>query len=249
MDVICQYLEERNGEINLRSLLQSRNHLALIQSQKNHLSPSDIKDSFLMSNSLMSDLELDFHRALLMETCLQPCLGNDGRIKLKLREDMIANDVLFTSSLLNTINIKVRGENHHSIQELKKNISAFLSSKVERDRRLQIHPSQTSDFHGVISPIDYRVREEHLRFLNDQGMTLPYQQRTGNIKLHPAAAMGYSQAQQPQAQYSYIRKNIEMCEPVIRFLAQIRKQGMDILFPQDIHDKVSPVFYRLYDDR
>lgn len=30
----------------------------------------------------------------------------------------------------------------------------------------------------------------------------------------------------------------EKSEPIVRFLAQVRKLGMDILFPQSTHDKV-----------
>ena len=36
-----------------------------------------------------------------------------------------------------------------------------------------------------------------------------------------------------------IGAEIERNEPIIRLLAHIRKAGMDILFPQMIHDKVS----------
>lgn len=32
--------------------------------------------------------------------------------------------------------------------------------------------------------------------------------------------------------------DIEKCPPMVKFLAQVRKSGMDILFPQVAHDKV-----------
>lgn len=37
--------------------------------------------------------------------------------------------------------------------------------------------------------------------------------------------------------------DIEKSEPIVRFLAQVRKMGMDVLFPQSAHDKVNKLFF------
>ncbi len=38
--------------------------------------------------------------------------------------------------------------------------------------------------------------------------------------------------------YAPARVEFERAEPIVRLLAQVRKVGMDILFPQSTHDKV-----------
>lgn len=43
----------------------------------------------------------------------------------------------------------------------------------------------------------------------------------------------------PEYKYAPARVEFERAEPIVRLLAQVRKVGMDILFPQSTHDKVS----------
>lgn len=229
MEVMLQFMEERDYKIKLGALIHARNHLGSIQEQRQFISVQDVKDCFFASNYMMNNLEIDFHTNLLMDTCAKPCYGPDNRIRYMIREDMLNNDVLFTTSLLNTINLHVRGDRYAVVQDLKKSVGAFLVMKAEETRYVNIvHPVYNS------VPVSYpQYKKYHPRDNFDAYSKDMYTMPPRPIippKMHPTYM--------PQQQYHHARKNIETCEPIVRFLAQIRKQGMDILFPQDTHDKV-----------
>lgn len=235
MDPILNFVEEQNAKISLLALLQSRNYLGEIQQRRSFLTPQDIRSSFISSSHLLTEYESNFHAALMIETCIKPSIGNDQEIRLRIEDDFISNDVLFVSSLLNTLIVKANGMMFPSIVEFKRCVNVFLGSKSDISMK---HSSTVLMDHQHPNIVPSHPLNYHRKYARDVDISAvePSYLTSRGVKLMMPIL---PQQLQPMIHsYNMPKKNIEQYESVIRFLAQVRKQGMDILFPQETHDKV-----------
>ena len=213
MDLMSRFLENCEGKLNLRALIQSKNYLQGIQREYGAITFNDIKRSFMVANYMFNEAEIDFHRALIMETCLEPILGYDDTLRFRLRGDFMENELSFASGLLGRIVDKAGGRNYHCVEDFKRSVNIFLSTKINENTLKVERPNVSNTYNTLRSVQTFHTYEE----------VVPYwKEKNDSRKNFP----------------TQVRKSVEFCEPVVRFLAQIRKQGMDILFPQDAHDKV-----------
>lgn len=94
MNTIRIFLEEIDGKINFRALLDSRNYLSQFEG---FVSPQKVRESFLSQTIVLKPQELEIHIMIIMEVLLSMVLCEDDTVKLVVHEDMIYNDILFAT--------------------------------------------------------------------------------------------------------------------------------------------------------
>lgn len=256
MDIISDYLKDPHaGKINLRALLQSRGSLAAKQSQYGPISVEFLRSTFTKTNHQFSDIEVNFHSALMVESSLQPLLGADSTIRLAFRKGMISDEMMFLNSILNTLQVKggPKFQNSPIIQEFKKCISIFCQSKFSsRDGE---NVSRTEHNHvdnwesDKLLPTRDRFRHGNQPDRGYTSQSSPYNSGSREYK----GELAYSSpsvvvvervdGKNDNKASDDVRTPLENCEPVVRFLAAVRRQGMDLLFPKSTQDKVLAAVY------
>jgi len=82
---ISAFLQHKLGKISLRALLQAFDALQVTQAAKSFIMPMQIRASLQLSNHIMTPIELEFHAALILASCLHPRLARDGTIVLTIK--------------------------------------------------------------------------------------------------------------------------------------------------------------------
>lgn len=188
MDVITHFLSQSNGNVEMKVLLEAIEVLHSLQKKQGKIFRDDINRS--LQSSFRCIEELSFHVALIVEGAMQPFLATDGQIYLRLREELVINEILLMNSL-----------------------QCVLLSRGSKSR-------------GTFSFNHSSRITDHTR---------------QNLANKPLSIESLHLLQRRTFKESSLLKNVslvENSEPIIRLLARLRKQGMDLLFPQSCHDKV-----------
>lgn len=254
MNYIQSFFQDYSHKISLPVLLSTHSRLSAMQLKKNYIQLDDLyhtfTESFLsINNDQPSNEDVNFYISLLIDSCLT--LINSGLYQML--RDLISNETLFLKNVIGILYSYVKGQEYPAIEDFKIDASRYLTSVLSKHQQ----PSFSQSFNNsqIIPPapplavksstsslIISGPENDSNYFSNSAGYPrpqLPNSQMPGipngsvfnqprSVSMNPSMAVPTSTT----------GIDVEKTEPMIRFLAQIRKIGSDILFPQSIHDKV-----------
>jgi hypothetical protein len=259
MDPIEYLLKQSQKKISLSILINAHSRLSIIQMNKGSVSFEDIMQSLTLSiTAEMSSNELNGYAGLIYEGCFVPFMSPKGPL-LRLSKDILGNDANFLKAMLNTLYSRADGSNSSVLTEdFKQEASNFLKKSNSSNANLLFEiPAPTFEPTSPALSAGSAPGDSHLATKSsssNSGGLFPPPGISSSSTASSANANGgvkkpnigiSSLAQQSmfnetdENKLMSIGAEIEKNEPIIRLLAHIRKAGMDILFPQVIHDKVS----------
>jgi hypothetical protein len=208
----------------------------------------DILQSLTLSGREMSAQDLNAHAALLYEAVLAPVVNSKNQMTLQMKSEVIANDQAFIKSLLYVMYSRTGGAEFPLVEEFKAEAIAFLKSNPNA---LSSQAHAAFPVAPSLAAVDAAFNESFggqagfNNFNNPAGFKPPRgavgsmdpnaaKRNPQRMITDPGEMIGMDPAQMSLQQ----RIEFEKSEPIVRLLAQVRKVGMDILFPQSVHDKV-----------
>lgn len=180
-------------------------------------------------------------------------MNSKGQIHLQMHRDLVGNDAQFVGCIVQFLLSKAAGKEYHTIEDFRGEAIAYLQQKSKYPQQTVGDPkygssSPDSNFHhgtrvyghdynsATVSKGFYSNSLSHSSSgtigTNSGGMNnsvgRKVSSRSVSVLLDPDLPDGKTS---PRIDY-------EKSDPIVRLLAQVRKVGMDILFPQSTHDKV-----------
>ena len=234
MDPIESFIKS-NRKFSLHLLVNAHSRLSVIQLSKGSVSYEDILQSLCLSGQEIPNAELTAHAAAIYEGVLSPVINAKNQVTLQMNRDIIANDSNFIKSILNVMYSRCGNSEFPNVEEFKMEALMFLKgsfSQFPRPEMLENNiPRNDFAFRPSFSSNKPRFSHENVLMKkptnNIRGMMMP------EVGMEPPMEDHRSPLN---------RIEFEKSEPIVRLLAQVRKVGMDILFPQSTHDKVSLPF-------
>lgn len=204
----------------------------------------------------METVDTKAHAALLFESCLELKIYSRDQMTLQLKSELnTENKIIFLQIILHTMRSRMKDEYWPSVSEFERQASYYhpeqliLPSAEARSTTaateitlhsrgvVQMDPS-TCTLTSQSSPSDQRPHFQ-------TNIPSSFERKTCTISSASALSL-------PENLVNIVSKSsggdflpavspstdIEKSEPIVRLLAQMRKVGMDMLFPQTVHDKV-----------
>lgn len=249
MDPVITFLRA-NRSFSLSVLLTSFSEIVSLQSTAGSVLYDDIVLKVTEASACaMEEMDVSAHAALLFESCVLPKINTKGEMTLQLKTELSGGDSsTFVKALLQIIHSKVgseeialkfRAEADAYLQdqasasnlEVSSDTTEVAAEPFKANWRMKREPSG-SNFSGESSSrssslstlAKWPTQQELNEALSDEfSMVLP-------------ASRPGPQLAEPQEPSSSV--DVEKNEPMVRLLAFARRGGMDILFPQSLHDKV-----------
>jgi hypothetical protein len=168
-----------------------------------------------MQNQSISNEELTAHSALIIEGSLVPAVTAKGEIKLQMTRELVGNEYLFLKGLFNVISGKCEITDYPFVEEFRRDIAVHSNNRFNKlsRQRMDDHDMGMGGDMSNMRGKPAKVAHHHIMPIVDTDL--------------PSDVKGTSS-----------RIDYEKSEPIVRLLAQVRKVGMDILFPQSTHDKI-----------
>ncbi len=226
MDPIESFIRS-NKKFSLHALINAHSRLSVLQLSKGGMMFDDVMQSLSMSGQELSPAELNAHGALLFESVLIPSPGQ----KLQLNRDVIANDSSFIRHILNTIYQRCGGQEYPAVEEFNMEAFMFLKgnySNMNSSDSLSNQHRSSFNTHAQPHNVQSNYQSNQKRYTPGSESLFK--------KFPPSEVNDTAEFDDYRSPLSRIE--FEKSEPIVRLLAQVRKVGMDILFPQSTHDKV-----------
>jgi hypothetical protein len=237
-------IEKKNFTVSI--LINSFNRICITQINHEWITFDDILKAVYTVTShdsiLLSDSEFYAYAGVLYESILVPCFTIKGP-QFCLKEGILGNEKQCLDCILQTIGKydKIQGAQTFAFQDLQKEIMKYLEINFSV---VFSQPSASSsvEVKNEISRKPLPLDNSHFMMKGNHHSMDGFKQ---NYELHSKATDGRGQVR-PVGQSPSLRQpgggQLEFCwvDPNMnRFLAHVRKSGMDIIFPQILHDKVS----------
>jgi len=273
MDPIELFIKNKQ-KFSLTLLTTAHSRLSVLQLQKGCVTQEDTQQSLRsqLIGQQMTVADISAHAGLLFESIISPSLSATGQIKLTVHKDIIGNDEKFIGAILGVVTSKCGGVEYPWVEEFKQESLAYLSRLIEAAKPMteeaaperpdvytppefsfertaapakvsHLLPSPSSSVPSVPSPPVPQLTQ--LSPAQVQGQAAPPQAGNNPNNSSNAAGMVVEYDGPEEHKYAPARVEFERAEPIVRLLAQVRKVGMDILFPQSTHDKVRVHIYIL----
>lgn len=244
------YIQLQKGYVtqeDIHNSLQSDEALSS-SSLSQSLPKSTATSTSMISSSdiILNGNDSNAHAALLVDCTLIPLFTPSGQIQLQMIRDIINNINNFILSIINIIYMKCENIHYPLMDEFCNEANAFLQSTIGISSS---SPMSVLSPQPLTSHSQLLIQQHHHHNNSNRYHTIKqhhnnhhnYQQ----LRYHDKEKRDHHQQQQQQQNNSSddnskpnYRIEFEKSEPIIRLLAQVRKVGMDILFPQQVHDKV-----------
>eukprot|EP00597_Dinobryon_sp_UTEXLB2267_P014736 CAMPEP_0170107832 /NCGR_PEP_ID=MMETSP0020_2-20130122/6212_1 /TAXON_ID=98059 /ORGANISM="Dinobryon sp., Strain UTEXLB2267" /LENGTH=1044 /DNA_ID=CAMNT_0010332441 /DNA_START=252 /DNA_END=3386 /DNA_ORIENTATION=+ len=182
---------------------------------------------------------------------MQPIAQSNGQIRVMMQRDFVSNDVQFVNFIAKQLTSKFGEKKYPSIEEFKQDVQAYLFKRQKQvkypsDSRYDISNStEASALHTNTTRIPYEYTySSNTSSSNPHATTTPVVINNGtggnysSGRKHTLTKQTIIDSDLPDDRKSSNRIDYEKSEPIVRLLAQVRKVGMDILFPQSTHDKI-----------
>jgi hypothetical protein len=243
MDPINQLLTE-NKPLCFSIFINVHTRLRLLEMNKGEITWSDILEN-VQQNAELSSIEPEdcmAYAGIIYEVATLPKMGSSGPA-LFIKPEMIGNDEHYLRSILSNLETRSFGADEPlaEILNLKKSMEKFLkksfSSNTQNITLPESHNSNNnnnniqSNINNNNSRREFRDREE----LDNDFFELASIESGGG-----GGSGGFGGPQQQQHRMMNPSSSSEVREsgPLTKFLAYLRYRGMDMLFPQESHDKV-----------
>lgn len=236
MDPIESFIQS-NRKFSISLLMNSHARLSILQMNKGGLTFEDILQSLYVQGQTMNTIELNSH-AMLILGILVPALTTKGQIKLQMQREIVGNDSGFIKSILNLIYLKCGNVEYPFVEEFKMDAIAFLKYKQNLNRFNQFGGNLAGSFEGGWHDGSHGMIQRPMD--GNSIMANGGQRKSAAVsKIHSVLVPDSDLPDDHKPSASRIE--LEKSEPIVRLLAQVRKVGMDVLFPQSTHDKVRVV--------
>lgn len=250
MDPIESFIRS-NKKFSLNALINAHSRLSVLQLSKGGMVFEDVMQSLSMSGLELSVAELNAHAALVFESVL---ISHPGQKTLQMNRDVIANDTNFIRHILSVIYQRCGGQEFSAVEEFNMEAFMFLKGNHYKNGSTSSDNTDTQFNRGT-----YGVQSSNSIYGNNQqsySIQQPsYQHNSkqrfnhgndGVIKKYNRNMVDMEPELVDDYRSPMSRIEFEKSEPIVRLLAQVRKVGMDILFPQSTHDKVNFFFVQIH---
>lgn len=204
-----------NRKISLSLLINTQSRLSVVQLKRGSISLDDVFQALSLVDSEMSRMETSFYANLLIESSL----NYSGPGTYLMKSEIIGNDADFLEHIMTTITGYVKGEMLSNIEEFKRDIANFL--KIQS---------------GQSSPPTFCTTNITINTTNSTNNMIENKSKDNN---NDTVSFDMN------LNSPIVKIEIEKAEPMVKFLAQIRKVGIDLTFDQNVHDKVCHSFLLL----
>lgn len=254
MDPVESFIQSKQ-KFSLSLLINAHSRLSVIQLQKGCVTQEDTQQSLRSPVQQLTGAEITAHAGLLFESIITPSISATGQVKLQVNKDIVGNDDAFIGAILGVVQTKCAGVEYPLVEEFRREALTYLRSLSEPLKAIE--PAAFDSFSGLATeflperpnvpkhvqakapspvlqaaPLPPPPQLQQLQQPQQQHQQAQLQQQTA-----PSATVEYDGPEEHK--YAPARLEFERAEPIVRLLAQLRKVGMDILFPQSTHDKVS----------
>lgn len=251
----------------LHLLINTYKRLNDIQSNRSYVDQDDIHQSLYNElNNLEYDIQLNnfdinAHTALILETILVPLLSTSGQIRLQIGSEYIDNCKNFLYGMLNIIFSKCGNYKYPHVEEFCFEVNNYLQNIDDmQSKRISFNKDdfgynksipttassyvQRKNFNTTTSTTNMKSNNSRYsaNYVDSNRNAYLYSDEDNNSRRSsfPMKLNNNNLSMQQQLKSSQNNQRIEFekSEPIVRLLAQVRKVGMDIIFPQQNHDKV-----------
>jgi hypothetical protein len=180
-----------------------------------------------LASEPLSPQELAEYSGLIYETMLKPKYRTYRGASLCMKAEISKNIDLYFHQIVKVMEER-KADSNQSVEEIEAFLSAFrreVSSHLEFSKLAQLQDTGGGLWNGT------NLSENHAGISSSQ--RFPMQSSLLSMQGFNASSSSRDE------QISDVERN----DGVVRLLAYIRKGGMDIIFPQLIHDKVSEIIY------
>jgi hypothetical protein len=220
MDVLDAALR-RGLRLSLALLLSAQARLSVLMLSQHCVSYDDLLKSLcIAANQQMPSNDLIVHAGIVYEAIFVPAITKKG-VGHKLHPDTIGNDQAVIDRILKVLIARSAGSDYPCIEDFKRDAYNFLQGSHNQSAR-----SNGNDYYNDSQRLDYLQQQQQ-----DQYVSRIPQELLNRVPDGIDLSDDYRSS-------TLSRIECEKSEPIVRLLAQVRKVGMDILFPQIAHDKV-----------
>jgi hypothetical protein len=221
-DTFFSFALQRNIDHLFWVFLTTYSRICELQRNKHDISFEDILDVVQsLPSEAFSEQELIEYSGVVYETILKPKYATHKGPFLCMRSEILQNVDLYFLEILKVAEEK-KADSNQSLEQIEVFLNAF---KREVKSHLEFSKlAQFQETHLSANPSETVSSIGSQRFSSSQNSSLP---------------RGFNTSSSRDEQISEVERN----DGVVRLLAYIRKGGMDIIFPQLLHDKVSEKKY------
>lgn len=263
MDPIELFIKNQQ-KFSLTLLTTAHSRLSVLQLQKGCVTQEDTQQSLRsqLIGQQMTAADISAHAGLLFESIISPSISATGQVRLAVKKDMVGNDEKFIGAILDVVTSKCGGVEYPWVEEFKQESLAYLARLLEASKpmteevvpeRPDVYspPEFTLDRTAAPAKISHRLPSPATNPAPFAPAPLPPVPVQSSLNLAPPQALNNATSASglpveydgpEEHKYAPARVEFERAEPIVRLLAQVRKVGMDILFPQSTHDKVCRFF-------
>lgn len=247
MDPVELFIQSQQS-FSLELLVNAHSRLCVVQLQKGSVTQEDALYccKAQVKAQLYSELVIKAHVSLILESAISASMAANGQLKLSVTKDVIGNDSNFVSSVLAVLSRKCTGINYKGLDGFKKDALAYLH-RLQELSAPDRPPAVNSSVESVVIGVAAEVMDKPIsKPSNSRSVILahaPFKEPSApgnNPSAREGAGAGSGSA------VGGDKFDFERNESMARFLAQARRTGMDVLFPQIAHDKVTDNCY-IYD--
>lgn len=203
-----------NRKFSLSLLVNGQARLSVLQLSQGFVTYEDaVKSICIASNQATPTSDIMAHAGLLYEAVFTPSVTKKGLIAHKLAAETIGQDGLLIERLLKALGARSAD---YAMEEMRREAFAFQTSYSSSA------PMPMTSSPAAAAAPQLQQPEEPSRMPMELLSRVP-----DGIDLN-----------EDYRSSSLSRIECEKSEPIVRLLAQVRKIGMDILFPQITHDKI-----------
>lgn len=248
MDPFESFIQSKK-RFSLDLLTTAYSRLSVLQLQRGCVTQEDTNQSLRsqLIGQKMSAAEISAHAGLLFESIISATISATGQVKLAINKDVIGNDEKFVSAILAALASKCVGVDYPAFDEFQRECHSYLRMLSDAANPVEETPSELPT-EASSPPPEFSFERPAPKISHLMPVPPPLPQATpvlSQMQPPPQAPLPSQPAHSEveydgpeEHKYAPARVEFERAEPIVRLLAQVRKVGMDILFPQSTHDKV-----------
>lgn len=220
-------------KISVNFVVSAHARLCCLQTQHESFTPAEVLNILASIDNEQGGVDPEMKIAicgLIFQKCLHSKCDYFGNVKLTVPSDILTDEFVFIKRLYDSMIDDCGGIETPSVSVFRSETNDYLKRKLSTSQ---------SRYHSdkVTGRTNFNPATVH-----GSNHTVP---EATKISDYPRGAVngGFMAI---NGKTSRIVPNIEKMEPIMKMLAQIRKLGMDMLFPQNTHDKVLKIFIYMY---
>jgi len=170
--------------------------------------------------------------------------ASNGQLRVLMQRDFVSNDVQFVNFITKQLTSKFGDKKYPSLEEFKQDVQVYLFKRQKQikysssDNRFEVLNTTEASAFSNTTRIPYEFSSSNSLAATPVVITNATGLNFSSGRKHTTTKQSITDSDLPDDRKSSNRIDYEKSEPIVRLLAQVRKVGMDILFPQSTHDKV-----------